>query len=133
MNTPGTTTNLHADDSALGTLYDYSGGYGYKLILDEQNFTGVFTVAAALDMIPYEAITPSEPAELDESGFVFLASNADMNRATVNGPANNITDVVTVNQLEYWVNYVAIAKTNNDGFISLVSPLEDPDNSAVLY
>ena len=115
----GTTTHIHADDSAQGTVYDYSDSDGYKQYLDEIGWTDTYTVKDALDQITYTSLAGDYIATETLYGYTQLASEADMNLITVNGGADDITDVVTVKQLQYWVNTVAPATTYSNGFVTL--------------
>ena len=117
----GTTTSIHADDSAKGTSYDYSNSVGYNLYLTENPPSSEFTIADALDLITYSSLAGDSYATSDVYGYVRLASPDDMDLITVNGDADSIDDVVTVRELQYWVNEVAPATTLARGFVQLAS------------
>ena len=129
--TKGTTTNTHADDSAAGTNYDYNDADGFKILLNGEGFTGPFTVKDALDRITYSSLAGDSYASETAYGYVRLATEADMDLITVNGDADNITDAVTVQKLQYWVNEVAPATSTTRGFVKLADPSDlDRDSTS---
>ena len=114
----GTTTLSHANDNAEGTTYNITNSNGFKLNFPNET---VITVARALDALTLAAMQGTAPATETTQGIVTLASEADMNLITVEGTADTILDVVTVKQLQYWVNTVAPATINQNGFVKLAA------------
>jgi len=117
----GTTTTIHADDSAVGTFYDYTNSTGFNALFGTLYPNKIIPISKALDEISYAALAGTGPASTTQAGVVTLASQIDMDLVDVNGSADSLLDVVTVSSLQYWVNNVAPATINANGFVKLAS------------
>ena len=117
----GTTTASHANDDAVGLNYDITNSNGFKRYYP--NKTDI-NLATALDLITFSALNGVDYATESTDGITQLASEADMNLINVNGGADAVLDVITVKQLQYWVNTVAPATNNKNGFVKLATTLK---------